>query len=192
MIAKLTGKVDSVREDVVILDVSGVGYQVFVTDMAMGHLAGQEEAQLWIHTYVREDQLTLYGFETTAELDFFKLLLSVSGVGPKAALGILTIASVATLKQAILGDDPTILTKVSGIGKRTAERVVLELKNKVKDLPVGEEETPSGEVSEDWEALEALMAMGYSAAQARSALEKVPEEVKGLEERIKLALKNSP
>ncbi len=191
MIAKLTGKVDSVRDETIVLEVGGVGYQVFLTGVAVGRVVRLEEAQLWIHTYVREDQLTLYGFETIAELDFFKLLISVSGVGPKAALGILTIASVATLKQAILGDDPTILTKVSGIGKRTAGRVVLELKNKVKDLPVGEGEELTAEASEDWEALEALMAMGYSAAQARAALDKVPEEIKGLEGRIRAALKAS-
>jgi len=116
----------------------------------------------------------------------FELLISISGVGPKSGLGILTVATPNTIKTAILNEDSSILTKVSGIGKKTAERVILELRNKVADMPDSEKE---GAVS-DSDAIEALVAMGYSVAEARDALKMVPSDIKDIGQRVTIALKN--
>ncbi len=138
MIGKLTGKIDQIIDGYAIIDVGGVGYRVHMTDVNMGKAAKQQEVELYIHTHVREDHIMLYGFQSQEELGIFELLLSISGIGPKAALGILTIASPSTIKNAIVEGDSSILTRVSGVGKKTAERVILELRNKIDELPVGE------------------------------------------------------
>ena len=116
----------------------------------------------------------------------FEQLISISGIGPKAAMGILSIATPKTIKTAILNEDPSILTKVSGIGKKTADRVILELKNKVADISTGDKE----EATVDVDAIEALMTMGYSNAEARDALKAVPADVRDVGARVKAALKN--
>lgn len=185
MIAKLTGKIEYSRDNWIIVDVSGVGYKVYLTDFALGKLAGTEEGSFFIYTYVREDILALYGFINIEEKEMFELLISISGIGPKAALGILSVADPISIRTAILNNDPSILTKVSGVGKKTAERVILELQNKVADMSIGER----NEVVADSEAIEALMALGYSAFQAREGLKLAPAELKSVEEKIKFALK---
>jgi Holliday junction DNA helicase RuvA len=129
--------------------------------------------------------LALYGFLALEELEMFELLISISGIGPKAATGILSIATPKTIKTAILNEDPSILTKVSGIGKKTAERVILELKNKVADISTGEKE----EVAIDSDAIEALVSMGYTASEARDALKSVPQDVRDVGQRVKMALR---
>ncbi len=186
MIAKLRGKIEYLRNNYAVVDVGGVGYKVFVSTFTMGKVASAKEVDFFIHTYVREDILALYGFPTLAELEMFELLLSVSGIGPKAAMGILSIADPKTVRAAIINEDPSILTKVSGVGKRTAERVIVELKNKVADLTVGEKE----EAVADSDSIEALTTMGYSITEAREALKGVSKEVKDVGERVKMALKN--
>ena len=120
MIGRLKGKIDLIKNGFILLDVQGVGYRVYVTDVALGKLAREDNAELYIHTSVKEDSIALYGFETLDELEIFELLLSISGVGPKSGLGILTIASPGTIRNAIVQEDPSILTRVSGIGKKTA------------------------------------------------------------------------
>jgi Holliday junction DNA helicase RuvA len=186
MIASLEGKVTNLKDNYVVLSVGGVGYKVFVSAYTLGKLAGAGSAVLYTHTYVREDTLALYGFVTPEELDMFELLISVSGIGPKAALGILSIADPNTVRTAIANQDPSILTKVSGVGKKTAERVVLELQNKVAALP---SLAQAGIVAES-DALEALLAMGYGVAEAREALKAVPADVKDVGERVKRALRS--
>ncbi len=185
MIAKLTGKIDSLHNNYAIVDVNGVGYQVNVTDFTFGKLAGKNEVELFTYTYVREDILALYGFLEMAEKEMFELLISISGIGPKAAMGILSIAEPKTIRAAILNEDYSVLTRVSGVGKKTAERVVLELKNKVADMSEGEKD----EAFADSETLEALQAMGYSLTEAREALKNIPPEINDIGERIKIALK---
>lgn len=175
-----------IKGDFVVLDVHGVGYRVFVSSVTLGKIAQREETELYIHTNVREDHIFLYGFETSDELGMFELLLSISGVGPKAGLGILTIATPGTIRSAIVKGDPTILTRVSGIGKKTAERVILELSSKIDELPGKDTEE---EATVDQEVVDALMTMGYSAAEAREALEVVSDDVEDISEKIKLALK---
>lgn len=185
MIAKITGKIDFFRDNYVVVDVAGVGYKIFVTDFAMGKIAGKEEIILFTHTYVREDTLSLYGFLTIEELGMFELLISISGIGPKAALGILSIAEPKTIRTAVISGDASILTRVSGVGKKTAERVILELKNRITQLP-GEDD---GSAKADSEAIEALISLGYTNAQSREALKDVPEKIKDVSERVRAALK---
>jgi Holliday junction DNA helicase RuvA len=186
MIAKLKGKIEYLKNNYVVVDVSGVGYKVSLSNYTFGKIAGMTEIDLFIHTYVREDTLALYGFLMEEELEMFELLISISGIGPKAAMGILSIATPKTIRTAILNEDPSILTKVSGIGKKTAERVILELKNKVADMTTGEKE----EATIDSDAIEALITMGYSVTEARDALKSVPLDVKDVGARVKMALRN--
>ncbi|OGI25562.1 MAG: Holliday junction DNA helicase RuvA [Candidatus Moranbacteria bacterium RBG_13_45_13] len=186
MIAKIQGKIAFFRDNYVVVDVAGVGYKVFVTEFTMGKIAGKKEIELYTHTYVREDTLSLYGFLTLDELEMFELLISISGIGPKAAIGILSIAEPKTIRTAIISDDSSILTRVSGVGKKTAQRVILELKNRIAELP-GEDQ---GVARADSEAIEALTSLGYSVSQAREALKAVPENVKDVSNRVRAALKS--
>ena len=188
MIAKLKGTIDFMHENYVVVDVSGVGYKVFVSAYVAGKISGMDAVEIFTHTYVREDTLALYGFLAVEELEMFELLISISGIGPKAAMSILSIADPATIKSAIVNEDPTILTKVSGVGKKTAQRVIIELKNKVGNITISASEKL--EIASDSDTLEALIAMGYSIAQAREALKLVPKEVKDIGERVKTALRS--
>jgi len=174
MIAKLSGKVDFLRDSYAVIDVNGVGYKVFVTVHTFGSIAGRQEVELYTHTYVREDTLSLYGFLDIAELEMFELLISISGIGPKAAMGILAIADPKTISMAVLNEDPSVLTRVSGVGKKIAQRVILE---KVQ-------------LESDSDAFEALVAMGYSVSESRESLKLVSSEIKDVGERVKMALKN--
>ena len=187
MIAKLKGAVDFMHENYIIVDVSGVGYKVFVSAYTAGKISGAGNIEVFTHTYVREDALALYGFLAVEELEMFELLISISGIGPKAAMSILSIADPAMIKSAIVNEDPAILTKVSGVGKKTAQRVIIELKNKVGNISVSAGQKL--EMASDSDALEALIAMGYSIAQAREALILVPKEIKDVGERVKTALR---
>lgn len=185
MIATLKGTVELLRDTYVIVDVSGVGYKVFLSQYTMGKIAGSGSVMLYTHTYVREDSLSLYGFLALEELEMFEMLISISGIGPKAGMSILSIAEPKTIRNAIANEDPSILTKVSGVGKKTAERVILELRSKIGQLPAHEKH----EVSADTDALDALMVMGYSVTQAREALKQVPAETKDVAQRVTAALK---
>lgn len=185
MIAKLRGTIDFLKDNYVVVDVNGVGYKVFVTLHTFGKIAGSINVEFYTHTYVREDSLALYGFLELDELEMFELLIGISGIGPKAALGILSIADPKTVRTAVLNEDSSILTRVSGVGKKTAQRVILELKNKVADMPIAEKE----KALSDNDAFEALVSMGYSVTQARETLKLVPAEIKDVGERVKMALK---
>jgi Holliday junction DNA helicase RuvA len=186
MIAKIKGKIEYIKSRFVVVGVNGIGYKIFVTPYTLGQLAGKEATELFTHTYIREDTMDLYGFLTLDELEMFELLISITGVGPKAGLGILTVATPKTVKTAILNEDSSILTKVSGIGKKTAERIILELQNKITDISTGDKV----EAIVDSDAIEALVSMGYTVTEAREALKAVPKTIKDVGERIKHALKN--
>jgi len=185
MISLLSGKIAGIKQGFVVLDVNGVGYKVNVSAYTLGKVAGLGEAVFHIHTHVREDQLALYGFLVEDELDMFELLISISGIGPKAALGILSIADPDTIKMAIINRDPSVLTQVSGVGKKTAERVIIELQNKVT-APTGKN---AGSVMPEHEALQALISLGYNVSEGREALKLVSPDVKDIGERIRAALK---
>jgi Holliday junction DNA helicase RuvA len=185
MIAKLRGTIAYIRESYIVLDVQGVGYKIFLSPYTIGKMVGKEEVEIYTHTHVREDALALYGFLNLEELDMFELLISISGVGPKAGMGILAIASPKTIRTAILNEDASILTKVSGVGKKTAERVILELQNKIVDLPESErQEAMAGN-----DAMDALVSMGYSSSEAREALKNISKDIADVGERVKAALR---
>jgi Holliday junction DNA helicase RuvA len=186
MIAKIKGTIEYRKDKFVVVDVSGVGYKVHLTAYTLGKLAGIDQVDFFIYTSVREDALDLYGFLTLDELDMFELLISISGIGPKAGLGILSIATPKTIKTAILNEDSSILTKVSGVGKKTAERVILELRNKVADLSDDEKDDAISDV----DAIEGLISMGYSMTEARDALKLVPKDVTDIGQRVGLALRS--
>lgn len=188
MISYLDGKILNKGEGYVIIEVNNIGYQVFVGPVIYAELEMGKEAKLYTHQYVREDALNLYGFRSIEELEMFELLLSISGIGPKSALGVLSVGSVEDIRESISRGDSALLTKVSGIGRKTAERVILELREKVHSANSGQVGRGSGLFSGD--EIDALMALGYSMQQAREALRAVEPKIKDSGERIKEALKN--
>ncbi|MEI8130602.1 MAG: Holliday junction branch migration protein RuvA [bacterium] len=187
MIAHLSGTVIDKAEKYIVLDVNGVGYKVSCSSDTLARLDLDTRANLHTYLAVREDALDLYGFDTSDEKDFFELLISVSGIGPKSALGILSATSTETLKKAIATGDTSYLTKVSGIGRKTAEKVVLELRDKLK-AHSSMSETPSVLRAES-DIIEALKALGYSQNEAREVVKEIPNDIVGTNARIKEALK---
>lgn len=188
MIGKLTGHISFIGSNYVILDVSGVGYKVFAPLETIRTLSKQEEViSVFTHLAVRENALDMYGFLTQSELDFFEMLITVSGIGPKSAVGILSVAPIDTLKSAVASGDTSYLTKVSGIGKRNAEKIVLELRDKLGALEYTQEETTLHK--EESEAVAALEALGYPTKDAREAI-KATSDAQTTEEKIRAALKN--
>ena len=185
MIGHLKGSVSVVRAGYAIISASSVGYKVFATRETLLSLRQDVETSLWTHLAVRENALDLYGFSSEEELRLFELLLTVSGIGPRSALAILDVALVETLRSAISQGNASYLTKVSGIGKKTAEKIVLELRDKVGASTEGAGVSLHG----DEEALEAMRALGYSQVEARDALRKVPPEVERSNERLREALR---
>lgn len=181
MIGYLKGRVIEHDLKSVILDVSGVGYKIH-TNTAYLDSKSTDVLEFWTYLAVRENALDLYGFITKEELYFFELLITVSGIGPKSAMGILSVASVSNLRNAISSGDTSHLIKVSGVGKKNAEKIVMELKDKL----VGSE--GGAYVSGDVDVIEALKSLGYGEREAREALKKVGES-KDTSDKIKKALK---
>jgi len=185
MIDSLIGTVAEVGTDFLVLDVGGVGYHLTVLPSVPGTVKTGERLMLLTHLHVREDELSLYGFATDEERRFFRLLLTVPGIGPRTAMSILAVAPPDILVRAVTADDATLLTKVSGIGRKTAERVVTELKARLeREYPssVGQGATLHGDV------VEALISLGYTRAQARDAVRTLPAELASLEEGVRTAL----
>lgn len=201
MIAFVRGTAVDMTENSVIVEAGGIGYEIYMTGTDLSQIHMGEEVK--IHTYfnVREDAMQLYGFRSKDDLQMFKLLLGVNGVGPKAAVGVLAGITADELRFAILSDDVKTLSKAPGIGKKTAQKLILELKDKMKlegafELKLAHEQEKAvaglGEISDGrQEAVEALVALGYSSTDALRAVRKVtdvaPDDVEGL---LKAALKN--
>ncbi|MBO5651794.1 MAG: Holliday junction branch migration protein RuvA [Selenomonas sp.] len=195
MIGFLRGQVAALKTDYCLLDVNGVGYRVFVAGSTRNKLRLKEDAQLFTYMNVYQDGITLYGFASEEEYDIFQLLIGVSGIGPKVALGILSAITVESLCKAIQNKQATVLTKLPGIGKKSAERLILELKDKVAFAAVDDVEEiltldMEGPVGDDMmsEAQAALVALGYSQAEIAPVLKKATK-CKTTEDVIKLALK---
>ncbi|MDD4333057.1 MAG: Holliday junction branch migration protein RuvA [Patescibacteria group bacterium] len=186
MISYLKGKIINKSKGYIIIETVGVGYQVFVAPSFFADLALKSEVEIYTHQQVREDALDLYGFKNIEGLEFFELLLTISGIGPKSALGVLSVASIEDIKESIARGDSALLTKVSGIGRKTAERVVLELREKIGKLADGNRVGTQNFASDE---IDALMALGYSMPQAREALKLVDPKIKDSGERIREALK---
>ncbi|MFA6273733.1 MAG: Holliday junction branch migration protein RuvA [Candidatus Paceibacterota bacterium] len=183
MIGSIRGKIILKTEKFLIVETGGIGYKISISPNALEKTKKLgDEVFLWIHSHIREDAFDLYGFLDQKELEFFEMLISVSGIGPKGALTILSIASIETLRKAIGTSDTSYLTKISGIGRKTAEKIVIELRDKM-----GEEKS-DGSLESEMDALEALKSLGYSQNQAREALKKVSAEL-DINEKIREALK---
>lgn len=195
MIATLEGILAQRGPDSVIVDVHGVGYLVTVGARTLAELPRVgERVRLYTYTYVREDALGLFGFLGQQELTFFKLLLSVKGIGPKAGLAILSRAELRVLKRAVLQEDAALLATIPGIGPKTAARVVLELKGKLKDEIYGEEPRVPAVGGPDpvAQALEVLTGLGYTPAEAKEAVRQATADNGGphsVEQLVTVALK---
>lgn len=192
MISSLEGKVVSVTEKSVVLVIGGIGWRIFSTPRVIESVKGKSDpVKFHTHLYQREDALELYGFTNAEELDVFELLIEAPGIGPKSALAILSAVPVTDIVSAIENENEILLTKISGIGRKTALKIILELKPKLAGR-LGKERLaelagPAG--SADGEAIDALVALGYSLYQARHALKETPREITDVGEKIKTALR---
>lgn len=188
MIASIQGKTTVKESDHLVVVVGGLGYKVFAPHTTMEKTLLDDDVFLYTHLIVREDSLTLYGFATTAERDLFEVLISVNGVGPRMALSILSTMSIDNLRNAVASERPELLTRVPGIGKKTAQKILFELKDK---LPTGLDAVPVGGPADDLTAdvLDTLVALGYSIVEAQSAVQSIPPDApENVEERVRLAL----
>lgn len=176
MISYLEGKILHKEPKFIVLDVNGVGYKVFGTEAMLNDGKIGSPFGVWTYLAVRENALDLYGFKERDALNFFELLITISGIGPRTALGVLNVAAVKTIKQAVSSGDISYLTKVSGIGKKIAEKIILELRDKfeAEDF-TGTEAGFKGEA----DVIEALKSLGYAEREARDALKKVLHGEKG-------------
>ena len=197
MIAYVKGTLEEITEQNVVIEVNGIGYNVRISAGTMGQLPGlSSEVKLYTYTCVREDAFFLYVFLTKEELELFRLLITVNGVGPKGALGVLSVMSVRDLRFAVMGADSRMLAKAPGIGKKTAERIILDLRDKVSfDEAAVETASP---VQDVWqasdgdprgEAMQALEALGYNPAEAKRAVAQVDAKETDVEVILKAALK---
>ena len=194
MIAYVKGKLDTKTNTFVVIDVQGIGYRVFMPVKAIETLGEiGEEVKIFTHYHVREDNISLYGFSTNEELRMFELLISVSGVGAKSAIAMLSEISPSSFALAVITDDISKLVKIPGVGKKTAARIILELKDKLKtedsiekteevDIAIEKDNNAS-------EAIAALQVLGYTRKEVEKVIEKIDTKNLGLEEIIKQALK---
>jgi Holliday junction DNA helicase RuvA len=188
VIASIQGIVQSMGEAEITVEVGGVGLHVHVPDSVLANLP-RIGRQIFLHTYlvVREDLLALYGFSDVEEREIFEMLLGVSGVGPRLALAVISNLSLELLQGAIAGDQPDVLVQVPGIGRKTAEKIIIDLKDRL-DVPLALAEPPS---AIDSDVLGALTALGYSVIEAKAAVQSVPPDApEDLEERLRIALKS--
>ena len=184
MIGTIEGKVTYSDERSLIVEVASIGYLIAVTDQTAAKIKINETHRFWTYLVVREDALGLYGFTERNELEFFRLLINISGIGPKSALNILSLADVNTLIHAIEGGDGEYLTKVSGIGKKLGQKIVLELKEKIALIP---HESSAAHHAET-EAIEALEALGYPVRDTRDIVRSVAKEDLSTGEIVRKAL----
>ncbi len=190
MIASVRGRVIALTNDGIILEVGQVGLKISITGPLRARLHLEESISLFTYLVVREDALALYGFESQEECDYFSLLLGVNGVGPRLAIAVLAALSPAAIRRAVLNDQPDIFGQVSGVGRKTALKIILYLQDRIKGeagagLPGPETEPVDAEV------LNALVALGYSVVEAQSAIQSLPKESpKITEERLRLALQS--
>jgi Holliday junction DNA helicase RuvA len=188
MIASLHGKLESLGSDWAIINVNGIGLQVHMPTSTLSTLGTiGKEVKLYTHLHLREDNVTLYGFASTDELELFQTLIGVSGLGPRLALAVLSAMSVEQASMAIATGSVDMLTEISGIGKKLAHRLILELKDKIGAIPIA---IPAAQLAqENADVLAALTSLGYSASEASRAVATLPPSSElSLEEKVKLAL----
>ena len=192
MIASVEGVVGAIAGDSLVVEVGGIGYRVFAAPSVLASAVPGSRLKLHTHHLVREDQQALFGFRTAEELGFFNLLLTVTGVGPKVAMAIVGSRPTADLQLAILQQDQAVLTAIPGIGKKLAERIIFELKEKVSAAGIAAGTSAAVATASENEVVAALQALGYSLGEAREASRLAvsdPTVGAGLEERVKAALR---
>jgi holliday junction DNA helicase RuvA len=187
MIATLSGPIRHIGRDHLVVAAGGVGLRVFVPRTVLENVGGAGRLiNLHTHLIVRETELTLYGFETDEDLSLFELLLGVNGVGPKVALAILSTLSPELLKSAVMREETAVLQRVPGIGKKTAERIMFHLRDR---LDVGDQVYTMPLISDvDADVIEALTSLGFSIVEAQTAVQNIPREVNEVDGRVQLAL----
>jgi Holliday junction DNA helicase RuvA len=198
MIGYMKGTVEGISQDYILFENNGIGYRIFTSQMVMQQLQIHQQTKLFTYLHVREDELSLFGFPTTEELDTFKLLIGVNGIGPKAALSILSVLSVRDLTLAVMSGDTKAITKANGVGAKGAGRVIMELKDKLTLEDMFEETgdnsvtavSTSGVAGGVQDTILALVSLGYSEFEALKAVKKVPgADNMESEELLKQALK---
>jgi holliday junction DNA helicase RuvA len=186
MIAHLSGIVLATKNNLLVLDVHGVGYRVYCTKRTLESMSSGDEVSVFTHLAVREDAMDLFGFQTSEELELFTMLISISGIGPRSALGIIGLETTEKLVSAIANGDVNYLTKVSGVGRKSAEKIVLELREKMEGFDISNLHSTR---RDEEDVLEALKTLGYRADEARDALRQIPAEIEEQGALIKEALK---
>jgi len=187
MIATLRGEVSQIEENALILEVGGVGLRVFVPAPVRGRMKAGETILLFTHLVVREDALTLYGFESQADRELFNILLGVDGVGPKVALSVLSTMTLDAVQRAVFADEAELLSRVPGVGKKTAQKMALHLKDKLK--PTDALGKIAAMSDKDSEVLAALTSLGYSVVEAQAAIQSIAKDAPDdVEDRLRLAL----
>jgi Holliday junction DNA helicase RuvA len=187
MIATLRGEVTQIEDGALIIEVGGVGLRVFVPAPLRVKFKAGEATFLFTHLVVREDALTLYGFESQTERELFNVLLGVDGVGPKVALSVLSTMTLDAVQRAVFADETDLFSRVPGVGKKTAQKIVLHLKDKLKPTDVLAKVAAMSD--KDSEVLAALTALGYSVVEAQAAIQSIPKDAPDdVEERLRLAL----
>jgi Holliday junction DNA helicase RuvA len=188
VIATIQGRLAAIEERAIVVQVGGIGFRVYVPDSFIsqcGPIGGH--ISLYTHLHVREDELTLYGCTTEGELKLFELLLGVSGVGPRVSLALLSVLSEDEVRVAIASEQANVLARVPGIGTKTAQKIIFDLRDKIK-LPGGVVLAQVKITEEDEEVIAALTSLGYSVVEAQTALQHIPASVQGIEERLRAAL----
>ncbi len=187
MISNITGKVSSIDHNSLVVDLGGIGLQVFVPSPLKDRLHTGESVYLFTALIVRQDALSLYGFDTREYRDYFNLLLTVNGIGPRLALSVLSTLNPDAIRRAIFHEQSEIFSRVPGVGKKTAQKIMLTLQDKIEAVEGLE---PMARISDtDTQILEALTSLGYSVVEAQAALQSIPREAPDdVEERLRLAL----
>ena len=187
MIDNISGKLARVDKDGIVIMLGNIGMRISVPETLRVHVNPGDHLELFTNLVVREDSLTLFGFPTLEECQFFKLLLGVSGVGPRTALAILSVLTTQALRRAILSEQPEVISRVPGVGKMTSQKIVIALQNKVGTAGTEDLMAPASEI--DGEVLSALTGLGYSIIEAQTALQSIPRDAPGdVETRLRLAL----
>ena len=187
MIATLRGEITQIEDSALIIEIGGVGLRVLAPAPLRGRMKVGETVFLYTYLVVRETELTLYGFESQADRDLFSLLLGVDGVGPKVALSVLSTMNIESVQRAIFSDEPELLSRVPGVGKKSAQKIALYLKDRLK--PIDTLASVAAMSDADSEVLAALTALGYSVVEAQSAIQSLSKDAPDdVEERLRLTL----
>jgi Holliday junction DNA helicase RuvA len=187
MIASLVGKVQEVLPDSLVVQVGGVGLQVYVPATTRDHHRPGDAISLHTYLVVRQDLLNLFGFETREEREYFILLLGVNGMGPRLSLGVLSVLSPDAIRRAVFYEQAEVFSRVPGVGKKTAQKILLQLQDRIKMAPGLEPVAMTSDL--DMQVVDALTTLGYSVVEAQAAVQSIPRETpEDLEERLRLAL----